>query len=226
MGDKMKRIMFVVLSLFLFFVKVYAQPSYLIYHGNEKLNKIYLTFDDGYSQRNTLLILDTLKKYDVPATFFIEGKFMTENPLATKRIVEEQILANHTMCHCDITKLNNEQFIKEIKDFEEAALKITGKEITKFFRPPMGFINEEKEKILHDMGYLIFMWNVKIYDYVHDDDKGVDYAVNNIVKQVQNGSIILMHTLTDSNANALPIIIDKLKGMGYEFSSLMDFKKD
>lgn len=218
--------MFGLLSLFLFFVKVSAKPSYLIYHGDEKLNKIYLTFDDGYSQRNTLSILDTLKKYDVPATFFIEGKFMVENPLAIKRIAEEQILANHTMCHCDITKLSNEQFTNDIKEFEDVALGITGKKITKFFRPPMGYINEKKEKILHDMGYLIFMWNVKIYDYVHDDDKGINYAVNNIVKQVQNGSIILMHTLTDSNADALPIIIEKLQGMGYEFSSLTDFKKD
>jgi len=214
------------LSLFLFCITVYAEPNHLIYNGNEKSNKIYLTFDDGYSQRNTLLILDTLERYDIPATFFIEGQFMQENPVAVKRIAEEQILANHTMCHCDITKLTNDEFISDIKEFEELAYSITGKEITKFFRPPMGYINEEKEKLLYDMGYMIFMWNVKIYDYVHNDDKGVDYVVNNIVKRVKNGSIILMHTLTDSNANALPIVIERLIGLGYEFSSLMDFKKD
>jgi len=214
------------LSLFLFCITVYAEPNHLIYNGNEKSNKIYLTFDDGYSQRNTLLILDTLERYDIPATFFIEGQFMQENRVAVKRIAEEQILANHTMCHCDITKLTNDEFISDIKEFEELAYSITGKEITKFFRPPMGYINEEKEKLLYDMGYMIFMWNVKIYDYVHNDDKGVDYVVNNIVKRVKNGSIILMHTLTDSNANALPIVIERLIGLGYEFSSLMDFKKD
>lgn len=222
----MRKIFIVMLSLFLFCITVYAEPNHLIYNGNEKSNKIYLTFDDGYSQRNTLLILDTLERYDIPATFFIEGQFMQENPVAVKRIAEEQILANHTMCHCDITKLTNDEFISDIKEFEELAYSITGKEITKFFRPPMGYINEEKEKLLYDMGYMIFMWNVKIYDYVHNDDKGVDYVVNNIVKQVKNGSIILMHTLTDSNANALPIVIERLIGLGYEFSSLMDFKKD
>ncbi|MBE6136859.1 MAG: hypothetical protein E7176_00485 [Erysipelotrichaceae bacterium] len=222
----MRKIFIVMLSLFLFCITVYAEPNHLIYNGNEKSNKIYLTFDDGYSQRNTLLILDTLERYDIPATFFIEGQFMQENPVAVKRIAEEQILANHTMCHCDITKLTNDEFISDIKEFEELAYSITGKEITKFFRPPMGYINEEKEKLLYDMGYMIFMWNVKIYDYVHNDDKGVDYVVNNIVKRVKNGSIILMHTLTDSNANALPIVIERLIGLGYEFSSLMDFKKD
>ena len=41
---------------------------------------------------------------------------------------------------------------------------------------------------------------------------------------VSNGSIILMHTLTDSNSEALPIIIEKLREKGYVFSSLLDFK--
>lgn len=214
------------LSLFLFWFSANASINHLIYSGDVKSNKIYLTFDDGYSMKNTISILDTLEKYDVPATFFIEGDFLKQNPIAVKRIAEEQILANHTMCHCDIRKLTNEEFVKDIEEFERVAEEITGMPITKFFRPPMGYINEEKENILYDMGYLIFMWNVKIYDYVHDDDKGVDYAVNNIVKQVENGSIILMHTLTDSNAKALPIIIERLMDKGYEFSSLMDFKKD
>lgn len=222
----MKKIIFLFLSLFLLFVTIFASENHLIYSGDINSNKIYLTFDDGYSQKNTLSILDTLEEYDVPATFFIEGGFMKENPIAIKRIAEEQILANHTMCHCDIRNLSNERFIKDIEEFENLAYSITGKAITKFFRPPMGFIDKSKEQILYNRGYLIFMWNVKIYDYVHDDDKGVDYAVNNIIKQVKNGSIILMHTLTDSNPKALPIIIERLRDKGYEFSSLLDFKKD
>lgn len=222
----MKKMVLLSLCIFSFFL-VYASANerYLIYHGNEESNKIYLTFDDGYSQKNTLSILDTLEEYEVPATFFIEGKFMKENPLAVQRIAEEQILANHTMCHCDIRNLSNAAFKKDIEEFESLAYEITGKPITKFFRPPMGFIDKEKETILYDMGYLIFMWNVKIYDYVHTDDKGVDYAVSNIVRQVKNGSIILMHTLTDSNARALPIIIEQLREKGYVFSSLTDFEK-
>lgn len=222
----MKRMLFMFLTLFLFLISVSAQNNYLIYSGESGSNKIYLTFDDGYSLKNTLSILDTLKKYDVPATFFIEGGFLKQNPIAVKRIADEQILANHTICHCDIRKLSNEKFIEDIETFESLAYSITGKNITKFFRPPMGFINSEKAEILHERGYMIFQWNVKIYDYVHDDDKGVDYVLKNITKQVQNGSIILMHTLTDSNAKALPTLIETLRGKGFEFSSLKDFEKD
>lgn len=213
----------IILSLFFLDISANSLEGYVIYNGDVNDNKIYLTFDDGYSQKNTISILDTLKKYNIGATFFIEGGFLKENPNVCKRIADEQILANHTMCHCDITKLSNQNFIDDINEFEQTALEITGQNIRKFFRPPMGFIDKEKAQILKQRGYLIFKWNVQIYDYVHYDDQGVDYVVKNITNQVKPGSIILMHTLTDSNAKALPIIIEKLQSQGYEFSSLMDF---
>lgn len=222
----MKKIIFIFLTMLLFLITASAQTNYLIYSGDADSNKIYLTFDDGYSLKNTLSILDTLQKYEVPATFFIEGGFLKQNPIAVKRIADEQILANHTMCHCDIRKLSDAKFIEDIEEFEKLAYEMTGKEITKFFRPPMGFINKDKEEILFERDYMVFMWNVKIYDYVPEDDKGVDYAVSNIVKQVKNGSIILMHTLTESNAKALPVIIERLREKGYEFSSLLDFVQE
>lgn len=213
----------IILSLFFLDISANSLEGYVIYNGDVNDNKIYLTFDDGYSQKNTISILDTLKKYNIGATFFIEGGFLKENPNVCKRIADEQILANHTMCHCDITKLSNQNFIDDINEFEQTALEITGQNIRKFFRPPMGFIDKEKAQILKQRGYLIFKWNVQIYDYVHYDDQGVDYVVKNITNQVKPGSIILMHTLTDSNAKALPILIEKLQDQGYEFSSLMDF---
>lgn len=216
----MMKIIFIYLSLF--FCLRAVDANHLIYHGDEESNKIYLTFDDGYSQANTLSILDTLKKYDVPAAFFIEGDFLENNPIAVKRIANEQILANHTMCHCDIRKLSNEELIDDLERFENIAYNITGKETLKYFRPPMGYINKEKEDLLYELGYKIFMWNVKIYDYVYTDDLGVDYVIENIVKQTKKGSIILMHTLTNSNAYALPIIIETLRGKGFIFAPITD----
>jgi len=45
----------------------------LYFHGNRNKKEIALTFDDGPSKQ-TLEILNILKKYDVKATFFICGK--------------------------------------------------------------------------------------------------------------------------------------------------------
>lgn len=192
----------------------------IIYQGSSKSNHIYLTFDDGHSYKNTREILDILKEKNVPATFFIEGDFLVQNPILINRIVKEQTLGNHTMCHKDITKLSNQQFKEDIEKFEKAVYEMTGEKMTKYFRPPMGRINKYKQKVLEEYGYTIFLWDVSYYDYVYYDDRGVDFALNNILKQTKNGSIILMHTLTKSNVRVLRTAIDKLREKGFVFSSL------
>lgn len=218
----MKYLIFI-LSLF-FLLPVEANNKYLIYNGDESEKKIYLTFDDGYSQKNIIAILDILKEENCNAAFFIEGDFLINNPNVCKRIANEQMLCNHTMCHCDITKLSNEELILDIKEFEENVFKITGKQTAKYFRPPMGYINKEKENVIYDLGYEIIMWNATVYDYNSNDDQGVDYVIDNLIPQIDNGSIILMHTLTESNVEALPIIINKLRDAGFIFESLNKIK--
>lgn len=206
----------------IFTISAHAIRAKVYYHGNRLENKIYLTFDDGYSAVNTVKILDVLKEKNVPACFFIEGGFLRENPLICKRIAEEQTLANHTFSHTDITKLTDEEFVEDIKRYEEMALKITGKEVTKFFRPPMGIFNEDKLNLLGDMGYTVFMWDVSYYDYVPNNDKGYEFALKNLLTKTENGSIILMHTLTKSNVNVLSEAIDLLEEKGFVFSKLSD----
>lgn len=192
----------------------------LIYNGDTNKNHIYLTFDDGHSYINTTKILDILKEKNVPATFFIEGDFLTQNQILIKRIVNEQTLGNHTMCHKNIRLLSNADFRNDIERYESIVYKMTGRLMTKYFRPPMGKINQEKINILKEYKYNIFLWNVSYYDYSYNNDKGVDYAYDNIMKQTKNGSIILMHTLTKSNVKVLPIIIDELRNKGFIFSKL------
>lgn len=210
-------ILFLLCTLWIGCFKADAQK---IYNGNRNENHIYLTFDDGYSAKNTRKILDTLKDKKVPAVFFVEGEFLVQNPTLVKRIAEEQTLANHTMVHKDITNMSDYAFKKDILTFEEEAFRITGKKLTKFFRPPMGKINKAKMSILNELNYHVFLWDVSYYDYVYYDDRGVDYALNQLLKQTKNGSIILMHTLTKSNADVLGTAIDKLREKGFVFAKL------
>lgn len=215
----MKRIL-VFLCLFnLFFLTVSAEIK-KIYNGDRNLNHIYLTFDDGYSAENTEEILDILKANNVKAFFFIEGGFLSQNPILVKRIAEEQTLVNHTFSHKDITKMSDKEFIEDIKKFEDECKRITGKMNDKKFRPPMGKINDSKMKVLEKLGYKVYLWDVSYYDYNPYNDKGVDYALDNILKQTKNGSIILMHTLTKSNVKVLPKAIKELREKGFIFSDI------
>ncbi|HRF70843.1 MAG TPA: polysaccharide deacetylase family protein, partial [Candidatus Pelethenecus sp.] len=69
----MKKIWVLLLVFFCIVSVPLVAKSQVIYHGNRNSNHIYLTFDDGYSYKNTIKILDTLKEKNVQATFFIEG---------------------------------------------------------------------------------------------------------------------------------------------------------
>lgn len=77
MKHVVRGVLFFILLLFSF-RQVEATKTTVISSGDRMDNKIYLTFDDGYSARNTKKILDILKATRVPATFFIEGGFLTE----------------------------------------------------------------------------------------------------------------------------------------------------
>ena len=59
------------------------------YAENTDQKVIYLTFDAGFENGNTPAILDALKKHNVPATFFVVGNFLSDNPDLIKRMVEE-----------------------------------------------------------------------------------------------------------------------------------------
>ena len=193
-----------------------------IYHGSREKNEIYLTFDDGYSYKNTCLILDTLKRHNVPAAFFLEGGFLDNHPSIVNRMIDDgHIVACHTWTHRDITSLSNDQFIRELNQYRKRYKEITNQEMPLYFRPPMGFIDEKKERILSYRGYKIFLWDVNYVDYDRTRDYGTSNAYNSIVPYVQNGSIILMHTMLDSNAKALDKILTDLK-KDYVFKSISE----
>ena len=99
------------------------------YAENTDQKVIYLTFDAGFENGNTPAILDALKKHNVPATFFVVGNFLSDNPDLIKRMVEEgHIVGNHTYTHPDMSKISTmESFSKEIQDVEKLYQEITGK---------------------------------------------------------------------------------------------------
>ena len=71
---------------------------------------IYLTFDAGYENGNTSAILDALKKHQVPATFFVVGNFLSQNPDLIKRMEKEgHIIGNHTMTHPNMSKISTKK---------------------------------------------------------------------------------------------------------------------
>src|SRR5699024_8029879 len=64
--------------------------KYDAYYADDSGEKnIYLTFDNGYEQGYTEDVLNVLKKEDVPATFFVTGHYVEEEPDLVKRMVDD-----------------------------------------------------------------------------------------------------------------------------------------
>lgn len=96
----------------------------------------YLTFDDGPTTAVTPAILDTLKQYQVKATFFMLGKMVEENPDLAKRAYDEgHLLANHSYSH-DYKALyaTGESFMGEIEKTNGLIQGIIGEEPFKLIR--------------------------------------------------------------------------------------------
>lgn len=214
-------ILLVVLFLCLFNKSVDAKKYY-----DSTSNEIFLTFDDGYSLKNTKEIFKICEAKKVPVTFFVHGDFLESCQTMIKTIASSKYasIGCHTVAHKDITKMTHRELEKDILKYEAIYTKITGKLLPKYFRPPMGLINNEQEVLIESMGYKIIMWNVSYYDYNYQLDKGLSYVLTNLKTQTKPGSIILMHTMLNSNVKALPLFIDYAKSAGYVFQSLDNLK--
>ena len=189
-----------------------------MYVGDKNKKEIYLTFDCGYENGYTMKILDTLKEKNVNATFFITGHYVNSAQNEILRMVKDNhVVANHSNKHKDITKITAEEIKKEILDLEVMYKNLTNQELTKFFRPPAGNFDQKSLSVVSSLGYTSLFWSLSYKDWDHKNS--VNYTVKEVVDNIHNGAIILMHAVSEANELALPLIIDELRNLGYEFAS-------
>lgn len=190
--------------------------------GDTQKKNIYLTFDVGYEAGFTENILDTLKKNDVKATFFIVGNYFDSNPDTIKRMDEEgHIVANHTLTHPNMSKMSTfEDFKAQIEPNEQKYKNITGKDMKKYYRPPQGVYNTQNLQDAQNLGYKTIFWSVAYVDWERDNQPTHQKAMETLLKRVHDGAIILLHSTSKTNMEILDELIHTLKDQGYVFSSL------
>lgn len=191
--------------------------------GEEK--RVYLTFDDGPSVY-TGEILDILEENNVKATFFVIGKEEQYYDYY-KRIVDEgHTIGMHSYTHVyeDFYK-SVDSFSKELTKLSDLIYDITGIKST-IFRFPGGSSNsvsplpmEEYIAYLNENNINYYDWNALNGDAV-TSGLSPEQLVDNIMKDVSKNqdSIVLMHDLqsTHTTVESLQLLIDTLKGKGYE----------
>lgn len=194
------------------------------YKGNPSEKVIYLTFDNGYENGYTEKILDVLKKEHVPATFFVTGHYLETAPELAKRMVNEgHIIGNHSWSHPDFTQISDGKIKEELDRVKQKTQELTGQKEMVFLRPPRGIFSERTLKVARDEGYIHVFWSLAFIDWKVDQQRGWEYSYNEMMKQIHPGAVLLLHTVSKDNADALEKAIQDLKKRGYTFASLNDF---
>ena len=193
-----------------------------VYLGDTEKPVIYLTFDAGYENGCTAQILDTLKKHNVSAAFFLVGNYMEKNADLVRRMVNEgHIVGNHTLDHPDMTKLtDSDAFAAQLTGLEDQFREITGKDLPKYYRPPQGIYSEENLKMAKELGYRTVFWSLAYADWNNDSQPTKEQAFGKLLPRIHNGAVVLLHSTSRTNADILDELLTKWEEMGYRFGNL------
>jgi polysaccharide deacetylase family sporulation protein PdaB len=195
-------------------------PVYTEVKTTQKI--VALTFDDGPNPPYTGEILDILKEYKVPATFFIIGKNAEKHPELVRRIFAEgHEIGNHTYNHIDLLKANQQTIIEEIDRTNNVIRTITG-QAPRVVRPPHGFRDSVVMEVMAERKLKVVEWSVASRDWTNP---GADVIASRTLGKVKSGSVILLHDGDGVEARAsraqtveaTRVIIRELLAQGYRF---------
>ncbi len=180
---------------------------------------VVLTFDDGPSNATTPWLLDTLYEKNVPVTFFALGSMIQNNPeIVLREVREGHEVESHTMWHQNLTAISEEDVIADVEEARQVYKDLLGYE-PKYIRPPYGASNYKLE---NNAGVPLIAWTVDSLDWKYKD---VDSILWRSQQNLKDGGVILMHDIHETTIEAVPYLIDILRGNGYEFVTLSELVK-
>ncbi|MFI6595199.1 polysaccharide deacetylase family protein [Nonomuraea sp. NPDC050536] len=181
-----------------------------------------LTFDDGPGKYAGKL-LDTLKKYNAKATFFLEGQYVHARPAYVKRMAQEgHELGNHSYTHPNFTNLEPEAIRSEIQKTQDAVKKASGVTPT-LLRPPYGMADTQVSDVAAEFGMPMILWTAGSRDWA---TKNVKEIQKQTLSVAQPNGIILMHDWVKQTVDGMPSLIKTLQAKGYHLVTVSEVIKD
>ncbi len=183
--------------------------------------RVWLTFDDGPG-RETVPILEVLKRYNAQATFFFIGEKVAEyaglSELLERLESGGHRVGNHSWSHPSFLRLNSQECWGEI----EATHRILREHFPSIwlpiFRPPYGYRTEDLFTHLARLRLHTVGWSLNSLDFLSGSTESLSQRV---VERAEPRSILLFHDGPAGRARtlqALPTILEKLQAQGYSFT--------
>ena len=181
--------------------------------------RVALTFDDGPHVERTKMLADELAKYGYHATFFVVGNRVDGSKYSGGEAMKYAAskgneIGIHAYTHDIYYNKEPAKYEEEIRKTEAAIKSVVPGYKVKLLRPAGGNITDAQ---VAASKYSIIMWDVDSEDWRYrSDENGVDIIVENVMSQVKDGSIILMHDIYENSYLAAVEIIRRLHEEGYE----------
>ncbi|MFT4416142.1 polysaccharide deacetylase family protein [Fredinandcohnia humi] len=197
----------------------FSQTTSNVFMNGPDKKRVALTFDDGPDETVTSAIIGVLDQYQVKGNFFFVGSEVEKQPQVVKEAYEKgHLVLSHSYNHVELTKLEKNEVEMEFEKAGDVLESIIGKK-TALMRTPYGSTNELVAEVAKDKGYSVILWSIDTLDWAQ---RSTDVIMSNVVDNVRNGEIILMHSDSDEydTYEALPKMIEALQEKGYEIVDL------
>jgi len=204
--------------------------QYVIKRFGEADKKIVLTFDDGPDPVYTPQVLSILKKENVPACFFVVGIMAEKNMELLKQEYDDGYeIGNHTFFHPDMSAIGPRRVKFELNATRRLIEAVTGHSTILFRAPFNADAEPQNTSEILPVAQSRKENYINIGELIDPEDwepgKTADQIFNEVVKQQDNGNILLLHDAggnREATVAALPRIIKYFKQKGYTFTTVGD----
>jgi peptidoglycan-N-acetylglucosamine deacetylase len=205
-----------------------AGRTAVMIHGSRTEKKIALTFDACSSRGKNKFdstIANILLKTNTPATFFLGGRWMEQNPKTVKLLAQQPQfeLGLHGYNHPHLGILSDDSIHKELQQNQQVLSKLTGKKAG-LFRPPYGEYDERIVKLVSQEGLTLVEYDLASGD--PDTSATKEKLIEYVSSMARNGSVVVMHINGRGwhTAEALPEMIRRLGKRGFQLVKVSDLQ--
>ncbi|PLS16724.1 hypothetical protein CVD28_16750 [Bacillus sp. M6-12] len=178
-----------------------------IYKANPEKPAVSFLINVAWGNEYLQEMLETLKKHEVKATFFLEGRWAKNNPVLAEMIAEGgHEIGNHSYSHPLMENISAGKTREEIIKTNEAIEAVTGVKC-KWFAPPSGSFRDETVDIAHSLNLGTILWSVDTIDWQKPTP---EVLTKRVLDKVHPGAFVLMHP-TESTSRSLEILITNIK---------------
>lgn len=193
-----------------------------IYRGHPDKPMVSFIINVAWGNEYLPEMLAVLKKHQVKASFFLEGRWVKNNPDLAKMIVSAgHEVGNHSYTHPDMKRITAGETREQLVKTNEVIEAATGNK-SSWFAPPSGSYRDETVKIAAELKMKTVMWTVDTIDWQKPTP---DQLINRVISKIDNGFMVLMHP-TASTAKSLDRLISLIEDKGLKIGTVSDLMSE